>query len=33
MVLYRPVGKKEYDLIKENNFEKFPRFERKGGRR
>jgi hypothetical protein len=24
MILYRPIGKKEYDLIKENNFEKFP---------
>jgi hypothetical protein len=24
MILYRPIGKKEYDLIKEANFEKFP---------
>ena len=24
MILYRPIGKKEYDLIKLDNFEKFP---------
>jgi hypothetical protein len=24
MILYRPTGKKEYDLIKETNFKKFP---------
>ena len=24
MILYRPIGKKEYELIKESNFTKFP---------
>jgi len=24
MILYRPIGKKEYDLVKETNFMKFP---------
>jgi hypothetical protein len=24
MILYRPIGKKEYDLMKQNNFKKFP---------
>lgn len=24
MVLYRPIGKKEYDLIRQNDFKKFP---------
>lgn len=24
MILYRPIGKKEYDLIRESSFERFP---------